>query len=396
MVSPTWVDTANFAAGAEDITADGRDRGWRSARGTTSIVTSGFVADAGRYSSILTNRHRNFDPLFASGAYYPNVVPGVGFQKVATFAATPYEVFTGFADEWPQFYPMSGYDQTVDFRCSDAIASLAQASLNITRPAERTGTRIDAIITATGWAGPTATAPGTSIVGPMRSGVTSAWSALQDTCQVEWGELYVAADGTLTFRDRNEIATATRSTVSQATFTDGSGLKYADVTMGSPPIVNDCTVTFNDRGDTENFQDAVSMAEPWGTRSLNVSLPFHTGADARAYARWIVQLYGTPVTTFTSLTLKPGKDPANLFPQVLGRELGDMITVTRTPGVDTGNGQLVPSTAITKTCWIRGIQHEYADGVWKSTDFYLQDAGWPDGLALFDSSDFDGPDVFGL
>lgn len=396
MALPTWVDTAGFAGGDADITADGRDvPGWTSMRGSSSIVSGAYIADAGYYTSQLDNRARLYDPLYASGTYYGDLVPGVPFQKVATYAATAYEVFTGTVDGWPQFYPISGLDQTVDLQCTDAIGAFADAQLAFTRPAERSGTRIAAVVTEVGWGGPTDIAPGTTLVGPLTNWSASAWSHMQDVANCEFADLYVSADGTLVFRDRTEITTATRSTVSQASFGDTSGLKYSDVTMGSPPIVNDCTVTYGDNARQETFQDTTSMAQPWGTRSLNLNLPFQTASDARTYARWICQLFSNPITTITSMTIKPERDPANLWPQVLGREIGDLITVTRTPGVDSGNGQLVSSTAITKTVWIRGIQHSYANRAWTTT-FWLQDAGWSQGLARFDTSTFDGPDVFGL
>ncbi len=388
MAIPTWVDTAGFVSGNADITAYGRDSGWTTQRGTTSIVTSAFVADAGTYSSILSNRDRRFDPNYTSSPYSPDLVPDVPFTKVATFAATPHSVFTGFVDEWPQLYPVLGKDQTVDLSASDAIRffSEAQYALTARRRAEPSGARIQAVVDATGWPGPTDIDPGVSVVGPLALGVVSAWSHMQDVCAAEFGDLYVAKDGTLTFRDRNRTVTETRSIVSQATFTDATGLKYADVTMGSPPIVNDCTITFNDKGSQVNAQNATSIAKPWGLKSLNLTLPLEGRTQAQALADWLVFLYKNPITTFTSITIKPERDATNLFPQILSRELSDLITVTRTP---IGGG-----SALTRTCWIRGISHSYANHAWTSTTFTLQDASWVAGLARFDVDVFDDADKF--
>src|SRR6266496_6239787 len=51
---------------------------------------------------------------------------------------------------------------------------------------------------------------------------------------------------------------------------------------------------------------------------------------------------------FDTLTIKPMSDPNNLFPQVLGREIGDRIRIVRRPP---GGG------TITRDVFIRGIEH---------------------------------------
>ncbi len=395
MAIPTWVDTASFAAGDQDITAYGRDASWSTQRGTSSLPgPGGFVASAGTYTSTLDNRDRRFDPNYASGAYYPDVVPGVPLAKVATWAATPYSVFTGRVDDWPQLYPAVAKDQVVNLQATDAVGFFSGIQFADARPAELSGARIQAIVDASGWPGPTAISTGQTIVNALPFGVVSAWSHMSDVCNAELGDLYVAKDGTLTFRDRDLIISETRSSVSQATFGDTSNFKYADVTMGTTAIVNDCTITYTDKGAQVNAQDAGSIASPWGLHSLNLTLPIHTGTMAQAYANWIVALYKTPLTTFTSLTVKPGRDTTNLFPQVLGRELSDLITVIRTPGVDTGSGALVPSTALNRACWIRGIKHDYSNHVWTGTTFSLQDASWRSNLFTWDVSLWDGANIW--
>src|SRR6476646_701700 len=106
MAIPSWVDTVSFeTAGDVDITSFGRDAGWTTQRGTTSLVTTGFVANAGTYQATLNNRTRVFDPNHATGTYFGDLVPGVQFQKVATWNAVDYPLFFGNIDDWPQEYP---------------------------------------------------------------------------------------------------------------------------------------------------------------------------------------------------------------------------------------------------------------------------------------------------
>lgn len=401
---------AGFGLTSIDDNNYGRDdNGFTVTRGTSSIVSTGFVADAGTHDTTIDNTDRTFDPNNLAGVYVTSgisaVVPGVPISAHAVWApgTTDYTLFTGRADAWPQTYPLNGADQTIDLHSTDVTSQFANASLAIKRPAEISGARINAVIAAIGYAGPTAIATGNCIVGPLNNTSVSAWSHMQDVANAEWGDLYVANDGTLTFRSRDQIASESRSSSSQATFEQSAGLNFSNVTMGSPPIVNDCTITYDDFGHTVNAQDAASIAAPWsnGTpRSLSLSLPIHTRSQAQQYANWIVARYKTPITTFASITLTPtneiGDGNPDLWQQALSRELSDLITVVLDPLAVLPDGTPAPSDGpITRDCWIRGIQHNFASLPW-STTFYLQDASWLANLAHYDVNTYDDGSIYSL
>jgi hypothetical protein len=307
---------------------------------------------------------------------------------------TTYTLLKGTADEWPQEYPAVGKDQVVPLDITDATVDFNR-QLDITAPAELTGARIQRIVTALGWPGAVDIDTGVSLVPALRLETISAWSHMQDVAATEFGDLYVAKDGTLTFRDRVSIITDTRSSVSQASFSEhgAGGLQYVDVTTVNLPVINHVTITYNSKGSQVTESDAVSIAKPWGLRTLSLSLPMQTGSQASSYARWLLLLYANPVTTFATMTLKPGNDPANLYPQVFGRELSDLITISQTPF--SGNPG-TPGTTLTRTCWIRGIRHDYSDHVWTGTTFTLQDASWLAHVFIMDTSSLDGSDIVGL
>lgn len=310
---------------------------------------------------------------------------------------TTYTLLTGTADEWPQDYPAVGMDQTVELDITDATVDFNR-QIDITAPVEATGARIQRIVTALGWPGPVSISTGVSFVPSLRLETISAWSHMQDVAATEFGELYISKGGTLTFRDRFAIPTETRSSVSQASFSEhgAGGVQYADVTMttlSQYPIVNHITISYNDKGHQVTESDAVSIAKPWGLRTLSLSLPMMTASEASSYARWLLLLYANPVTTFATMTLKPGSDPANCYPQAFGRELSDLITISRTPFSGSPG---TPASTITRKCWIRGIRHDYSDHVWTSTTFTLQDASWLTGLFIMDTSSLDGSDIVGL
>jgi hypothetical protein len=363
-----------------DITAFGRDAaGWNVARGSTSGVTSGFVAPGGTYNATLDNRDRRFDPNYTSGPYNTQVKRGVPILLFATYNAITYSLFQGFADGWPQTNPNLGRDQTVGLGATDGTARMANANLDITRPVELSGARVQAVLNAIGYLGATSISPGSIFVSALtqqtNTSTVSAWSHLTDVVMAEGGELYFDDDNTLVFRDRNLIQSETRSRTSQATFGDaGAELLYQDVKQGSPPVINAQEITWNATGSKVNAADGTSQRAYWGLQAgPPLVLPYANAVDAAALASWIVQRYAQEINTFVSVTIKPSRDPANLWPQVLGRKLGDQITVNLTP-----QG---PGSRLSKTCLIRGIHHDYQSRDWTTT-FYLQDASWLANIAI--------------
>ena len=89
MAVPTPKVTATFGTVVADISAYGRDRRMSIVRGTTSPQLTGFVADAGHASTILSNRDLRFDPNNLSGPYVTggvtDVVPGVPVEIETTY-----------------------------------------------------------------------------------------------------------------------------------------------------------------------------------------------------------------------------------------------------------------------------------------------------------------------
>lgn len=395
MTLPALKATADFPA--TDLTPFGVGDGIRIQRGATSLVTTGFVAEAGAAEMTLDNWGRRFDPNFSTGPYFGSLVPGVSIETVVDWNSIEYALHTGGVDDWTQSYPNNGVDQNVNIRATDAIGFFSGCQFVEERPAESSGARIQAIVDASLWSGATDIDPGVTIVSPLANGVISAWSHMTDVTMSEWGDLYIRPDGslwgTLVFRDRNRIVTETRSIVSQASYVQSGGLNFSDVTMASLPICNDFTITYNDQGAQVNAQDATSIADIWGLKSQNVSLPLGSRTQAQAYADWFVYLYKNPITTFTSVTFTPSNEPGatfDLWADLFTRELSDLVTVTLDPLDDNGDPSGDP---IVRDCWIRGMQFNLQTQPWSVT-FALQDASWVSTLARFDVDDFDGPKVF--
>lgn len=175
--------------------------------------------------------------------------------------------------------------------------------------------------------------------------------------QTENGLVYQDGQGRTTFVGRHTLLSAARHTTSNATFGDsGAELRYQSVTptFNNTNIRNRVQVT-RVGGAAVVAKDDDSIAD-YGMRSYSRTSLSADPGDARNIAQWILDHYKDPILRFDKLTVLPRKDPTNLWPQVLGREIGDRITVRRRP-------QSVGS-AIEKEVLIEGISHQITPDQW--------------------------------
>jgi hypothetical protein len=146
-------------------------------------------------------------------------------------------------------------------------------------------------------------------------------------------------------------------------------LPYAAVTRASDDttIANDVQAT-RVGGTLQEVKDAASVSKYLFPRTYaRTDLILQNDSDALAWAQWVLYIARGGEDRFESLQIDPQADPYNLWPQVLGREIGDRIQVVNRPaGV---------ASPIVKDCFIAGITH-----VWDSiastwlTTWTLQDA----------------------
>ncbi len=144
-----------------------------------------------------------------------------------------------------------GYDPTVTFTCSDGLETLGRAQLAMTAPSfdgDTTGARIGHVADQAAW--PTslrALDTGYSTLGPTILG-DFALNLMRKVEGTEFGLLFCDGSNILTFYDRHRSATATRSTVVQASFTDTQGaseieMASLDVAKNRDRLVNDVHIT---------------------------------------------------------------------------------------------------------------------------------------------------------
>jgi len=112
--SPTWTDVSAYVRRPIIIN-----------RGTTSELSG---ISPGLLSLRLDNRDRRFDPDYAAGPYYGDLVPMVKVRVQATYDATTVSLFTGFITGWTQQWILGG-DGTVEVSAVDGSRFVQSAQL---------------------------------------------------------------------------------------------------------------------------------------------------------------------------------------------------------------------------------------------------------------------------
>lgn len=221
---------------------------------------------------------------------------------------------------------------------------------------ELTGQRIGRILDAAGWpATDRAISTGSTVVDQWLPAGGSALAGCRACEDTEQGYFFIGADGDAVFRDRQWIWTNPRAATSQATLTDQGGISYRDIEAdgGNVDFIrNDITVTYNG-GSVREKDPAAQFYEP---ESITTVLPATAGFLARQLARYRLRGHKDPAMRVPKVSTIPDTDPATYAP-LIGLELGDRITVVRTPSGGSG--------AISTAVAVQGIDHRVTvDGPW--------------------------------
>lgn len=330
-------------------------------------------AEAGRAGVTLDNCDRDYDPTNLSG---PHVAAGATeiepmrmFRLRATWAGIAYPLWRGFADEWAVDYNMpavsntelTGTDGTKVVTDYDSVAGATVGG------GETTGARINRILDNAGWpaAARVIDAGLTTVQSTDLS--SNAWTEVLLVADTEIGEVYFDTANRLVFRDRHAILTDTRSATSQAVFGDQDGeLPFEHIGVANDSVQVRNIIRISRVGGTlQVAEDTTSQStyqrKTWGRSDLLMQ----TDAEAADYAAYVLSFSRRAELRFTSIRLDPKDDPAALLPQMLGRELGDRITIKLTPP---GGGD-----RIIRDAFIRGISHDTTPSSWVTT-WALQDA----------------------
>jgi hypothetical protein len=169
-----------------------------------------------------------------------------------------------------------------------------------------------------------------------------ALAILQTVDATEQGRFFIGPDGTPTLHTRDHNITATRSTVTQATFADDAaalattGATQVPFLGPGPQLTQDIAQTINEvsvsspaLASTVTVTDDATQAT-FGVQSRSVTTYCRSNNDARSIGETIVGKYSTPETRAEAWAVAPERKPV-VWPTVLGLKIGDRIVIERTP-----------------------------------------------------------------
>lgn len=218
----------------------------------------------GTATVVINDNDRTYDPSYSGSPYYGQLTP-IRRIRIA-WDGTP--IFTGWVEDWTISYEAGDQISRVTVDCVDAFAILANqelAEIVAARSGELVGTRIAAVLDLPEVDFPASRAidAGTSTLGATTLG-DNALSYLQACTRAEAGYLFVAADGTLTFRSRTAVLNmpgdavlGDRTPAVTAYLTPTVGTAWT-ANPGVPP--NQCTFVFKTTGPSTTN---VTLAAQW-------------------------------------------------------------------------------------------------------------------------------------
>ncbi len=340
--TPSWTDITTFV---QAMTIN---------RGRSSVRQE---FDAGSLTLVLDNTDGRFDPNNSSSPYDPNLKLGTPVRIQALHSVTTFDLFRGHIDVWPLTYPQSGKDAVVTLDCVENLALIRGDELTAQAYSlESTDTRLGNILDDVGWPAADRSLD-TGILNVAAVTFTGSPSTLiSELLEGEQGNFYIAGNGDATFKNRTAFSTAT----SQATYDPGTNLDYMHVDL----IYDDDTL-FNKAsiiplvGTVQTASDSTSITDhgPSSFDSSNQSLIGEP--DALNVAEWVVGKNKDVAVRVAGFDVSPEDDPTNLWPEVLGRELLEIVTVkVDPPGAgDTLNQEVA----------VESIQHSVTPGTWVVT-----------------------------
>jgi hypothetical protein len=334
--------------------------------------------DAGIASITVDNSDRLFDPLYEEGPFYTQLVP----RRSVRIFANDYPVFVGFIDDFDiQYEP--GVQSVVRIDVSDAFSILTNSGLEeFTPTSELSGARIEAVLDRPEVLWPTELRdidPGNSVMldNDVAEG-TGTLEYLQRVANSEFGSLFLAKDGKITYRERNAIPNTPdlvfSDEVEEGVFT---GIQFADVNIvyGSENLYNRISLENADVFPEEAFAEDADSQALYGPRTLSQSgLLVQEPTDLQFLADYLLGRYKEPQYRFETVTVVLDTLTTVNQDKVLDLEIGDIILVRFEPS------DIPP--AIEQYCRIIGVNHAWNPGS-KNISFSLEKLDF--GLFILDN-----------
>ena len=244
------------------------------------------------------------------------------------------------------------------------IQDLAKAGLRGVPSADAdTSDWVGSVSSAAGWPSGWITLETGSIKpGGMKWG-QNALTVMQQLALTEGGRVFVDHAGELQFYNRSHDRTVTRSTTSQATYSD-SGLaavvpfnSVGQISYSDEYLANSVTVTTAE-GLAFTATDSTSITT-YGTVAKQIDTLLDSQADAQTYADIYLQAYKDPSLRIQEWKVTPQAKGSIAFPKVLDAQLADRVTF-----------EIMPNNVgsrISEQLIVEQIVHDFTPDTWQTT-----------------------------
>ena len=310
--------------------------------------------EAGTANVTIIDQNGDFNPSNPSSPYYGDLVPLRKIQIEAEYNGSTYVLFTGFITNYDTGFAI-GSDEfsRVTFRCVDALRLFTTAQITSVPGSgvQLSGARINAILDELDYPATLRDIDaGDSTLQADPGTQRKALDALELVKKSEFGELFLDAEGRVTFNSRSHVTSSLASPVYDFA-DDGTGIAFqsAVVALDDSLVVNDVTVT-RSGGSAQNVFDQDSIDKYFIHSGNRDGILVQTDAEALDMAEMLLSTRKETETRIDSilLNLEDGDDVSRVTAG-LAIELMDCVDITKVmPG----------STSITQTLLVQGLHHD--------------------------------------
>jgi hypothetical protein len=286
-------------------------------------------------------------------------------------SANNYPVFQGFIDDFDiQYEP--GKQSVVQISVSDAFSVLANSGLEAFTPTSQlSGARINAVLDRpeVDWpADQRDIDAGNSVMLDAEvAESTPALEYLQLVSDSEFGTLFLAKDGKITYRERNAVPNTPNLVFSDEVVAGVyTGIQFADVNIvyGSENLYNRIALENADAIPDSAFAEDADSQVIFGPRTLSqTGLLIQDPAQLQFLADFLLARYKAPAYRFETVTVVLDTLTEANQNAVLDLEIGDIVQVRFEPS------DIPP--AIEQYCRIIGVNHDWNPGS-KNISFSLE------------------------
>lgn len=326
-------------------------------------------SETGRASVTLTNRARQFDPTFATGPYYPNVVLTKAIRvRAQNGTGRTWHRHRGFVDGWVMGYGRGGYEPLVQVSSSGTFKALALDKYTepTPRPEELSGARIAEVVNVAGIVSSVET--GQSLVAGVDLEQANRLEHALAVAETEGGILFEAGDGTITFQDRHHRILNESSVRQEYGDQGGAAIPFVsiDPQLDEDRLFTSASVT-PASGNVQTAENTVASDRHF-KRTKELSTLHATDLDAQAMANMYANKYSVTRTRIPSVTPQPEKasDAAAAWEMVLGHEISHRISTAFEPMGD--------ASPVEREHFVEGVTESWAPGGGVSLSFSVSPA----------------------